>query len=184
MGIIWVNGAVQRSFHFPADPATALAFYNDLGRITQFLPHISLQKTYGRNRARALYHTRELGAFQVRIFCDLQSEADATDRILTVRPIKTAPAVPADRGFYHTSAQGQFASESRFYPNGDQTRIVYRLQLGAELPPPFGLQLLPGDLLNRIAASITNGRIDEIVSGFIERSIAAFPAWQASKATD
>ncbi len=181
--MIQVTGATERDYLFPAEPATALAYYNDLGRITDCLPHITLKKRVAPDHGRVLYQTRELGAYAIRIFCDLQTIADWDNLALTVRPATTAVPVPAAAGLYSAQAHGRFASESRFYPNGQQTRIVYKLQLQAELPPPFSLHIIPGAVLNRIAASITNGRIHEIVNGFIEQSIAAFPQWREQQLT-
>jgi len=116
----------------------------------------------------------------VRIFCDLASEVDTAVPSLIVHPIETDAPVPARSGMTHISAQGIFASESRFYPADGQTRIAYRLRLSAALPPPFGLRIIPDAILDHIAATITNGRVDEIVQGFITRSIAAFSQWQAA----
>ena len=184
--MIQVAGATERDYLFPAEPAAALAFYNDLGRITDCLPHITLKKKYAPDHGRVMYKTRELGAYAIRIFCDLQTIADWDNLVLTVRPTTTAVPVSAAGGFYSAQAHGVFASQSRFYPDGrhgQHTRIVYKLQLQAELPPPFGLRLIPGAVLNRIAASITNGRIHEIVNGFIKQSIAAFPQWRRQQLT-
>lgn len=176
--MIQVTGATEREFIFPAEPATALAYYNDLGRITDCLAHITLLKRTAPDQGRVLYQTRELGAYIVRIYCDLQTIIDEENLVLTVCPAPTiTPALPGS-GIYSTQAQGVFASKSQFHPDGSHTRITYKLQLQAELPPPFGLRLLPGGMLNHIAASITNGRIHEIVNSFIKHSIAAFPLWQ------
>ncbi|MFQ5434204.1 MAG: hypothetical protein ACE5FD_04940 [Anaerolineae bacterium] len=181
--MIQVTGATEREFTFPAEPATALAFYNDLGRITDCLTHITLEKQLAPDQGRVLYKTRELGAYTVRIFCDLQTIPDWNNLVLTVRPLENAVPIPPSSGFYSTQAYGRFASESRFYPDGAHTRIAYKLQLEARLPSPFGLRLIPGGVLNHIAASITNGRIHEIVNGFIQKSIAAFPQWQKQQLT-
>jgi hypothetical protein len=39
------------------------------------------------------------------------------------------------------------------------------------------MRFMPGAMVNRIADNITERRVREIIEGFIERSIAAFPHW-------
>jgi hypothetical protein len=41
----------------------------------------------------------------------------------------------------------------------------------------LGLRFMPGMMVRRIANSITKMRIGEVVEGFVERSVAAFPHW-------
>ena len=51
------------------------------------------------------------------------------------------------------------------------------VELQADLPTPSGLRFVPGRVLDKIANNITNGRVDEIINGFIAQSIAALPAF-------
>jgi len=181
--MIQVVGTKQREFIFPGNPQTALTFYNDFSRLTTFLPHITLTTQATPDQVRMRYHTRELGAYQVTIFADLQTRtnhdpADNT-RVLWVEQATNFDPVASHSGFNTTTAHGRFQSESRFYPHGNQTRIDYTIHLQAELPSPVGLRFVPQGLLNRIAQSIAQGRMEEIINGFIQHSIGAFPAWLA-----
>lgn len=180
--MIKIAGSTKRSFVFPAELPIAYAYYSDLGRILTYLPHISLMRAYAYDQFRVLYNTLEIGAYHIRIFCDLQVILldDAHERVLQIKPLTGGrPPIKPETGFYSTTALGQFSSESVFTADGDQTGIEYNLHLQAKLPTPLGLRLVPGKVVNGIAENIMNKRIHEIAEGFIERSIEAFPHWLA-----
>jgi len=174
--MIRVAGSVHRSFVFPAELPLAYAYYADIGRVLSYLPHICLVRTYGPDRLRLLYHSTELGIYQIRIFADVQTLLE-DGRVLHVRPLANTLSVQPQSGAHSATAQGYFTSQSTFHDMGDQTRIAYNLRLRADLPTPLGLRVMPGLVVGGIARSITNMRIREIVEGFIDRSIDAFPHW-------
>ncbi len=175
--MISIVGTSSRSFRFPADLPTAYAYYSDASRLLHYLPHISLVREYGQDRFRMLYATTELGSYRVRIYWDVETVLNDQGRAIQVRPLGGLEPVKPSAGLYSTTAHGHFSSESRFFEVGGETRIDYRLELHAELPPPLGLRLMPGVVVEGIARSITRRRLREIVEGFVERSIAAFPHW-------
>ena len=174
--MIRVAGSVHRSFVFPAERPLAYAYYADIGRVLSYLPHICLARTYGPDRLRLLYHSTELGIYRIRIFADVQTSLE-DGRVLHVRPLADTPSVKPQSGAHSATAQGYFTSQSTFQDMGNQTRIEYNLRLRADLPTPQGLRIMPGLVVGGIARSITNMRIREIVEGFIDRSIDAFPHW-------
>jgi hypothetical protein len=174
--MIKLSGSTRRSFLFPADLPLAYAYYGDVGRLLNYLPHICLVRSYGPDRFRLLYNSTELGTYHVRIFADVQTTLDEKS-VLRVHPLNGIPPVDAQAGLNSTSAQGYFASTSVFTHAGDETRIEYSLELRAELPRPLGLRLMPGSMVRGIARSIAGMRIREISEGFIERTIDAFPHW-------
>lgn len=174
--MIRVAGAVQRSFVFPAERPLAYAYYADIGRVLSYLPHICLVHTYGPDRLRLLYHSTELGIYRIRIFADVHTILE-DGCVLHVRPMDSLPPVQAQSSADSTTSQGYFTSRSIFHDMGDQTSIEYELQLRANLPTPRSLRLMPGSVVNSIARGITHLRIHEIVEGFIERSVEAFPDW-------
>ena len=174
--MIRVAGSVHRSFVFPAELPLAYAYYADIGRVLSYLPHICLARTYGPERLRMLYHSTELGLYRIRIFADVQTHLE-DGGVLHVRPLDSLPPIQPEAGVHSTTAQGFFASQSIFHEMGNQTRIEYKLQLRADLPTPLGLRVMPGLVVGGIARSITNMRIREIIEGFIDRSIDAFPHW-------
>jgi hypothetical protein len=180
--MIKINGCTQRSFVFPAELPMAYAYYTDLNRILTLLPHISIMRVYAYDRFRVLYNTLELGAYHIHILCDLQARLDVGEaRVLRILPLRGMPPVRPQAGLTSSTAHGIFSNESVFYEEpGGQTRIDYSLQLRARLPTPLGLRLVPDTVVNNIAESIMDMRVHEIVEGFIENSIQAFPDWLAA----
>ena len=171
---IEIDGSVSRSFIFPADLKTAFDYYRDLGKIAGWLGHIEMAERYGPHKYRMLYHSTELGIYQVKIYCDLFLAVDAKSRVLRVTPLQDVPPVRADASMSALTAQGFFNSQSTFYDAGEQTKIDYVLSLRARLPIPIGARIIPATVLDLIAQNIMSRRIDEIADGFIKRSIEAF----------
>jgi hypothetical protein len=174
--MIKVTGSSSRSFIFPAELPLAYAYYADVSRLLTYLPHISMVRAYAADRFRLLYTSTELGAYHIQIFADVQTTLEA-GWLIRVHPLSGPVPVDSQAGIHASTTQGSFASRSVFKDEGERTRIEYSLQLQAELPTPLGLRLMPGSMVNRIARSITQARIHEIVKGFIERSASAFPHW-------
>lgn len=180
--MINITGSITRAFVFPALPEVALAYYSDLSRVAEFLPHISLVHTYAYNQIRMLYETVELGAYTIQIYSDLESSVDWEKMLLHVYPVKIETAVPveSDTSIRHSTGSGLFAIDTQFFDLGSQTRIEYAIRLHAELERPLGMRLMPKRVVKRIAQSITDERVREIADGFIKQSVAAFPEWKAN----
>ena len=169
-----IAGSAKRSFVFPADLSTAFLYYSDLSKTLPFLPHISVLRKHTEDQYRVLYSTTEMGIYQVRIICDFQAECDQLEWGLRIHPLEDIKPPSIEAGFYSLTGYGLFNSESDFFADGKRTLIVYRLKLAARLPVPAGIRLMPKAVLNTIAHSITDWRIQEIAEGFIEKSIRAF----------
>lgn len=178
--MINVAGTIRRSYLFPADRPTAFTYYQDLGRLLAYLPHIQLIHTYQEGQFRVLYETAELGTYHIRIFADVHATLNHTDWVLRVNPLDGVLKEPPKSGLNWSTAYGTFTSEHFFYPAGDDTQIEYILRLKAELPTPLGLRLMPTRAVDAIAENIVHRRMREISDGFIERSIHAFPDWLAT----
>jgi hypothetical protein len=176
--MINIVGSAHRSFVFPAELPMAYAFYGDVGRLLNYLPHISLVRAFGPDRFRLLYNSLELGTYRIRIYADVQTTLEE-GWVIRVHYLKGVTPVEATAGLHTATAQGYFSSRSVFHDEGNQTRIEYRLELQGRLPTPLGLRFMPSAMVGRIAQSITNMRIREICDGFIEHSVEAFPHWLA-----
>jgi hypothetical protein len=174
--MIKVSRAARRSFVFPAELPIAYAYYGDVSRLLNYLPHIRLVRAYGPDRFRLMYSTTELGAYHVRIFADVQTTLDE-GWVLRVHPLDGMEPVKSQAGVHSSTAQGFFSSESLFRDAGSQTEVEYSLQLEGRLPTPLALRFMPRIVVDRIARSIVNMRIREITEGFIDLSMAAFPHW-------
>lgn len=172
--MIKINGSSHQRFSFPDEVASATRYYRDFDRILGHLPHISLVQKFGPGQYRALYHTTELGVYRVKIYCDLQVQYDAATQTLRVVPLTGLPPIKQAVSVQALVAQGYFTSRSVFMARGEETEIDYQLELTAALPKPLGLSLVPDAVMNQIAHSITDWRIHEIATGFIERSVRAY----------
>ncbi len=175
--MIRVLGSTTLSFMFPAERETAYRYYLEMSRVAQFLPHIHLISANGNNTFRLAYETTEVGAYHIRILCDVQAVTDSNHEVLTFEPVQHPPNIQPKSGFNSALTRGFYHSKSRFFAEGDQTRIEYHLDIQADLPTPHALKIVPAAVLNKISQNITNWRIKEIADGFIENSIAAFPQW-------
>lgn len=172
--MITISGSVHRSFVFPAELPLAFEYYADIRRTINMLPHISFVQQHGERQYRVLYSTTELGIYRVRLMCDIQALLDRNAHILRMRPMEACLPVKTEAGVYSLTGYGYFSSESIFINRGNHTEIDYHFNLRARLPIPFGIRFMPTQVVNSIANSITTWRIEEIVEGFIERSILAF----------
>jgi hypothetical protein len=178
--MIKIVGSANRSFIFPAGLQTAFEFYTDMERTLTLIPHVTLMEKYQPNKYRMLYSTKELGNYRVRIFCNLETHPDHNGKSLRVMPLEGAPIVKNKIGMYSLTAQGLYSSVSKFKSRGLQTEIEYSLKLTAELPIPLRIRFMPIKLLNDIAHSITQWRMDEIVEGFVKRSLKMYREMTAS----
>jgi hypothetical protein len=173
--MIQVTGTYHRTFRFPADLNTSFHYFRDIPHILGLIPHITLLQSSPAQHYRMLYHTTELGLYQVKIYCDLRAEVDEQTRTLRIHsqqngfaPVKTGVSM------YGLTGLGEYSSLSTFREAGEQTEIDYQLRLHFGVPAPLALRLLPRGALESLASSITNQRIVEIAEGFIRRSIQDF----------
>jgi hypothetical protein len=180
--MIAIKAAARREFLFPAALPLVIEFFSDFRRVTDFLPYISLvQETAESQQYRVLYSTVELATYQIHIFADVKTELDERQKILYVRPATDFQPVQPKATLRSLTASGSYASRSVFHEAGDQCDVLFEMELSALLPRPLGLRLMPGGILNRIADSITNQRMGEIIEGFIYRSVKAYQAWDPTK---
>jgi hypothetical protein len=169
--MIQVSGSVSRSFLFPARREVAAAYYRDFNRVVKHLSLISLDKQLGEDKFRVRYASTELGVYQIKIYCDVQTLFDQKEYVLVVQTIDDHLKLPQKSGWSSSSAHGVFASQSVFYEERDQTRVEYKLHLRAELPPPLALRVVPGRVLDQIAENITAWRMDTIIDRFVQDTI-------------
>jgi hypothetical protein len=172
--MIEIKATARRVFHFPATVPLAIQFFSDFPRVTQFLPHISLIETFENGHHRVLYETIELAAYRVHIFADVKTEIDVANRTLYVRPSEIFPAVKARSTLRSLTAGGSYRSDSIFRETADECEVTFVMELAATLPRPSGLRFVPESVLNRIADNITNHRMNEIIEGFITKSVKAY----------
>lgn len=169
------------TFMLPTDIGTAFRFYEDMQRIVNFLPRIEFIKAFDDKHLRMCYTSKELNAYQIRIYCDVFTKLDPQNYTIHVDPKPHKLPVKPSASFNAASTYGSYSSQSYFYPEGaTETRLEYYLTLAAELPKPWALKMMPDTIMNSIAGSITNYRIHEIANGFIEKSLTELPKWMTA----
>jgi hypothetical protein len=174
-----VAGSAGLSFVFPARRPLAFAFYSDMERLVSYLPHIDLLYEERDYEYRMRYQSTELGSYHLSIFCDVRMELPPGNRVIRLVSLENLPPIETKLTVNSTTGRGFFSSEAYFHDEGpDQTRIEYKLNLGANLPRPLGMRFMPGRVVDSVANGITNRRLREIIEGFLEGSVADFPVWQ------
>jgi hypothetical protein len=177
--MIKLNGSAQREFRFAADVETAMQYFGVLSQMIQYLPHIEIVEEYSANQIRVCYSTLELGAYTINIIADLDCEVDRDNLSITIRPLSGREPVEGEANLNTTTAHGYFTSIAYLEETEEGTYIDFRLKIAANLPRPRGLRMMPGRVVNRIASSISQGRVNEIIEGFMINAIDSFPAWLA-----
>jgi hypothetical protein len=166
--MIQVSGSVSRSFLFPAPREAAAAYYRNFNQVVKHLSLISMVHQLGDEQYRVMYNSTELGIYNIKIYCDVQTIFDEREWVLVVQTIDDHPKMPVKSRWNSSEAHGAFASQSVFYTEGDQTRIEYKIHLRAAVPPPHGLRFLPTGVLDQIADNITAWRMETIIDRFVE----------------
>ena len=181
--MIKLNGTAQREFEFAADANTAMQYFGMLSQMVQYLPHIELIEEYNSSQVRVCYSTLELGAYTINIITDLECQVDEENLSILIRPLKDKEPVKGEASLNSTIGYGYFTSVAYLENSGDETFIDYRLKMAANLPRPRGLRMMPGRVVNRIASSISQGRVNEIIDGFMTNAVESFPAWLEQQKT-
>ncbi len=179
--MIKLNGAAQREFLFATGAETATQYFGVLSRMVHYLPHIELLEEYSPNEVRVRYSSLELGAYTINIITDLECVVDGDAMSILIRPLKDKAPVKGEASLNATIGYGYFTSAAYLENSKDGTLIDFRLKMAANLPRPRGLRMMPGRVVNRIASSISQGRVNEIIDGFMVNAIDAFPAWVAEQ---
>lgn len=182
--MITLNGTIQRRFHFPADPLTTLIYFSDLSRVTYLLPHITVVETYSSDKVRIRYQTVELGAYTINIYCDLDSAVDVEKQEIVIGPLAGCEEVKQECTLNATTGYGFYSSSAKLFAEDGGTGIDYHFQFQSQLLRPRGLRMMPKRVVDRIAQSISLGRVEEIAEGFMENALEAFDDWHAEQSGD
>lgn len=182
--MINLNGVIRRRFYFPADPLTTLIYFSDLSRVTYLLPHINVVETYSSDKVRIRYQTVELGAYTINIFCDLDSSVDVENQQIIIGPLAGCEDVTPEATLNATTGYGYYSSSARLFAEDDGTGIDYHFQFQSQLLRPRGLRMMPKRVVDRIAQSISLGRVEEIAEGFMQNALDAFDDWRAMQTSD
>lgn len=179
--MITLDGSIERKFFFPSDPLTTMIYFSDLSRVVYYLPHISVVETYSSNKVRIRYQTVELGAYTINIICDLELKVDVDGYVIQIDPLPDCEAVEVEATLNATTGYGYYTSTARLAPANDGTAIDYSFKFQSKLQRPRGLRMMPKRIVDRIAQSISLGRVEEIAEGFMQSATEAFAQWRAEQ---
>ncbi len=179
--MIKLNGAAQREFQVAAEARSTMQFFGALSQMIHYLPHIELIEEYSPSEVRVRYSSLELGAYAINIITDLECLVDMECKKIVLRPLKGKEPVKGQASLNSTIGYGYFTSAAYLEESEEGTRIDFRLQMAANLPRPRGMRMMPGRVVNRIASSISQGRVNEIIDGFMANALDSFPEWLAEQ---
>lgn len=179
--MIKLNGAAQREFQFASDANSAMQYFGVLSQMIEHLPHIDIIEVYSSHEVRVLYSTLELGAYTINIITDLVCKIDDENMTILIKPLKGKEPVNGEASLNSTIGYGYFTSAAYLKDCEEGTFIDFRLKMAANLPRPRGLRMMPGRVVNRIASSISQGRVNEIIDGFMVNAVEDFPIWMAEQ---
>lgn len=177
--MITLDGTIQRRFFFPSDSQTTLLYLSDLDRVIYFLPHINIVEAFDSDNIRIRFQTVELGAYTINVYCDLCLEALPELLTIKVGPFEAAEVIEANSTLNSTTAHGYFTSVALLFDEEDGTGIDFQFRFQAQLPRPRGLRMMPKRVVDRIAVSISQGRLEEMIEGFMASAMDMFPDWLA-----
>ena len=121
-------------------------------------------------------------AYTINIYCDLELTVDVVNKVIRIDPLAGCTPVEGDATLNATTGYGFYTSTARLTPaEDDGTNIDYRFQFQSKLQRPRGLRMMPRRIVDRIAQSISLGRVEEIADGFMESATEAFPDWLAKQ---
>ncbi|SRR5690606_13542448 len=175
--MIKLAGSAHHSFYFPAPLAEVYNYYSDLPHVFSYLPYISMVTRHSDDHFRMLFSSTELGAYTIRIYCDMRATLDGGRHLIRIVPAEALPPIQPSASFNSTTGRGYFSFQSIFTSAGDTTLIEFKLQLQARLPRPGGMKLMIGSMVNSVAKNITDRRMGEVIEGFVEQTVEAYPLW-------
>lgn len=174
--MITLDGTIRRNFFFPSDSQTTLRYFSDLERVVFFLPHISITETFS-DGLRIRFQTVELGAYTINVFCDLAIEVASDVLSIRVFPLSGMEPVATESTLNSTLGYGYFNSKALLVDDGEGTAIDFHFRFEAKLPRPRGLRMMPKRVVDRIAVGISQGRMEEMIEGFMASALESFPEW-------
>src|SRR5690606_31664001 len=106
--MIKLAGSAHHAFYFPAPLAEVYSYYSDLPYIFTYLPYISMISQTG-DQFRMLFSSTELGAYTIRIYCDMRATLDGGRRLIRIVPAEALPPIQPSASFNSTTGRGYFS---------------------------------------------------------------------------
>ena len=168
--MINIAATARCSFTLPADLVTTAAYFRDLERTLQDLPHLSLVQTHGPGQYRILYSAAEGGVYHVALYCDIQVQFDETTQTICVTPATGIPPVLPRVTINSLTGQGCYSSRAVLRSAGPRTSVTYDVETKAQLPKPRGLALVPDQVVKRAIEAVVQQRLQDYTDAFTLRA--------------
>ncbi len=164
--MISIAVSARRTFTLAADLPTTTAYFRDVARTLDDLPHLSLVGTHGRDQYRIVYSAAEAGVYHVALYCDIQVHVDEASQTIRVTPLTGVPPVPPRVTVNSLTGQGYYSSRAVLQSDGAHTDVRYDVQIAAELPKRVTLTLVPDQVVKRAIERVVDRRLQEITDAF------------------
>lgn len=168
--MIAIAVSARRTFTLAADLAATTAYFRDLTRTIDDLPHLSLVKTHDRDQYRILYSAAEAGVYHVALYCDIQVRFDEVHQSVRVTPLTGIPPVPPKVTMGSLTGQGYYASQAVLQAVGTHTKVDFDVQITSQLPKRLTLTLVPDRVVKRAIEQVVARRLQEITDAFALRA--------------
>ena len=164
--MISIAVSAQRTFTLAADLPTTTAYFRDVARTLEDLPHLSLVETHERDKYRILYSAAEAGVYHVALYCDIQVHVDEVSQTIRVTPLTGVPPVSPVMTVSSLTGQGYYSSQAVLQADGAHTNVRYDVQITAEIPKRRTLTLVPDQVVRRAIERVVDRRLQEITDAF------------------
>lgn len=158
--------SAQRTFTVAADLPTTTAYFRDVARTLDDLPHLSLVTTHERDKYRILYSAAEAGVYHVALYCDIQVDFDEVSQTIRVTPLTGVPPVPPRVTMSSLTGQGYYSSHAVLHSDGAHTKVAYDVEITAQIPKRMTLTLVPDQVVKRAIERVVDRRLQEITDAF------------------
>lgn len=164
--MISIAVSARRTFTLAADLPRTTAYFRDVARTLEDLPHLSLVETHERDQYRILYSAAEAGVYHVALYCDIQVQFDEVSQTIRVTPLTGVPPVPPRVTMNSLTGHGYYSSQAVLRSDGEQTNVTYDVEITAQIPKRLTLTLVPDQVLKRAIEKVVDRRLQEITDEF------------------
>lgn len=168
--MISIAVSAQRTFTLATDLAATTAYFRDLARTINDLPHLSLVTTHDRDQYRILYSAAEAGVYHVALYCDIQVQFDEVEQTIRVTPLTGIPPVPPKVTMSSLTGQGYYSSRAVLRSVGAHTTVDYAVEITSRIPKRLTLTLVPDRVVKRAVEQVVARRLREITDAFAQHA--------------
>lgn len=125
--MIELKGSVRRQFSLNGPPPAVYKFLADVTKTVDWMPSVAYVQTSDDQIHRLKYGSKELGMYDVSVFCDVKEVRDPEFRTYQLKPAVSKSMAPVE-----TSVNSEFARTSgelkvivKLAPSGETTAVTF-----------------------------------------------------------